>query len=202
MLAHIQKEAFTQVWQHAKRTRARFGQSACFFNKQQKKRIQGIHVPVIEMVIAFSLSATMSHVQLIIISFKVDPDVIQNKTMPQRWTWKDACLLSGSAERGVLLRLVLNLEADKNALDKGAKMYFGSWQDWKMTKLWLPIYDFNTKLRAKLHVSLLNEYIFQYIEVILYRNCQLWSINSSVKWRLRGITSVWVHTIGKSCTVQ
>ncbi len=77
----------------------------------------------------------MSHVQLIIISFKVDPDATQNETMPQRWTWKDACLLSGSAERGELEGLVLNLEANKNALkNKNAKMCFESWQDWKIDK--------------------------------------------------------------------
>lgn len=84
----------------------------------------------------------MSHVQLIIISFRVDPDVIQNKTMPQRWTWEDVCPLSGSAERGVLQGLVLNLEANKNALrNKDAKMCFESWQGWKNDKavedLWL-----------------------------------------------------------------
>lgn len=59
------------------------------------------------MVISSSLLTTVSHVQLIIISFKVDHDVIHNKTMPRRWTWKRGCLSSGSR---VPLRVVSNLD--------------------------------------------------------------------------------------------
>lgn len=54
-----------------------------FYSNQQRNRTQGISFPVIEMVIMSSLPATMSHVQSLIMFFKIDHDVIQNTTMPQ-----------------------------------------------------------------------------------------------------------------------
>lgn len=131
-------------------------QRACFFLESSRRRECRESILLLLKWSLHSFSLPLFYVNWIIISFKVD-HVIKNKTMPQRWTWKDAFLLSCCTERGELLRVVLHLEGDKTALNKyPQKSVLEADRTENMKTLWSLIYCSNIKLKAKPWLSVLN----------------------------------------------